>query len=129
MLLYVSMRQIFRIQFLPFYKASVDLTTVLHLTTDPSPSSPYAVEPVEYKPSTTRYYIQSQNDLYQTSEWIKFLLPWLDVGTIAVVLWQLIATFFCVIGAMVGWPITWIEENFIGGNPQQKIKDVTEEDW
>lgn len=44
-----------------------------------------------------KYFIQSQDDLYQTSEWIKFLVPW-GLGVFFVVFWQFWATFMCVIG-------------------------------
>jgi len=44
-----------------------------------------------------QYYIQSQNDLYQTSEWIKFLIPW-GIGALLMVIWQFLATLLCVFG-------------------------------
>ncbi|KAK6383015.1 hypothetical protein, variant [Exophiala oligosperma] len=55
----------------------------------------------------TKYYIQSQNDLYQTSEWIKFILPW-GVGVLLMVLWQFWATFLCVVGTKVVETIMWL---------------------
>jgi len=55
----------------------------------------------------TKYYIQSQDDLYQTSEWIKFLVPW-GIGAFFVVLWQFWATIFCVIGTKLFDLIMWL---------------------
>ena len=49
------------------------------------------------EPQAEKYYIQSQNDLYQTSEWIKFLVPY-GVGVSLIIAWQLWATFLCVVG-------------------------------
>lgn len=59
-------------------------------TPSPSPAS-------EPKGKEGRYYIQSQNDLYQTSEWIKFLVPW-GLGALLMAVWQFWATLLCVIG-------------------------------
>ena len=58
---------------------------------------------------TTRYYITSQNDLYQTSEWIKFLLPF-GIGHALVLAWMFFATFQSLLGAMLLWPITLLLE-------------------
>ncbi|KIW16260.1 hypothetical protein PV08_06311 [Exophiala spinifera] len=54
-----------------------------------------------------KYFIQSQDDLYQTSEWIKFILPW-GVGVLLMVLWQFWATFLCVVGTKVVDTILWL---------------------
>jgi hypothetical protein len=59
-----------------------------------SPSPSPVSEP---KDKAGRYYIQSQNDLYQTSEWIKFLVPW-GLGALIMAVWQFWATLLCVIG-------------------------------
>lgn len=59
--------------------------------------------------SGVKYYISSQEDLYQTSEWIKFLIPW-GIGSILVLFWHVFATVVCTVGAMVLWPVTWAEE-------------------
>lgn len=71
----------------------------------------------------TKYYVQSQQDLYQTSEFVKFVVPWFGIGTISVIVWQFVATFFCVVGAVVGWPVSWLEENVWGGNKDRSITD------
>lgn len=65
-----------------------------------------------------RYWIQSQNDLYQTSEWIKFLVPW-GIGWRLVVLWQFFATFMCVVGAIALFPFTLLLERALGGNGER----------
>ncbi|OCT53546.1 hypothetical protein CLCR_10674 [Cladophialophora carrionii] len=54
-----------------------------------------------------RYWIQSQNDLYQTTEWIKFLLPW-GVGVLLLVIWQFYCTLLCVVGTQVYDTLVWI---------------------
>ncbi|OAP65255.1 hypothetical protein AYL99_01227 [Fonsecaea erecta] len=54
----------------------------------------------------TKYYIQSQNDLYQTTEFIKFLVPW-GIGVFLVITWQFCATMFCVIGTKVYDLLMW----------------------
>ncbi|KAJ5379679.1 uncharacterized protein N7496_002107 [Penicillium cataractarum] len=100
--LYVHMSQIFSIWLVPFHVAPVTLTTVLDLTTDAANSS------APTNGDHTRYYITKQEDLYQTSEFVKFLLP--HVGHWLVLLWHLIATFFCIVGVTFLWPMLWLEE-------------------
>ncbi|KAJ6016141.1 hypothetical protein N7540_010732, partial [Penicillium herquei] len=110
--LYVHMSQIFSIWLVPFHVAPVTLTTVLDLTTDSSQSDTHP------NSDQTLYYIQRQEDLYQTSEFIKFLLP--HVGHWVVSTWHLIATFFCVLGTMFLWPMLWLEEKgFLPGRVAQ----------
>lgn len=38
--------------------------------------------------------------------------------------WQLLATLFCVVGAGLGWPVSWVEQNMVGGNEQRSLGDV-----
>jgi len=54
-----------------------------------------------------KYYIQSQNDLYQVNEFVKFFWPG---GFLFVWAWQLFATLFCVLGAIALSPITYAEQ-------------------
>jgi hypothetical protein len=127
MLVYVSLHQSFSIQFLPFHKSHVSLTTVLHLTrlqTFPVPTSQHEVKVSQRTDGRPKYYITSQNDLYQTSEFVKFVFPWFGLGTATVMLCQFIATFICIVGAVLGWPISWLEENVIGGNRERRIQDI-----
>ena len=123
MLLYVSIRQTFKIIYIPFYRADVSLVTVLRLTTRTLSSNDQhhqhqhrdhdqaqgkiegGIAPLLNK----KYFIASQNDLYQTSEWIKFVLPW-SIGYTLLIVAQFWATIMCVFGAAVGWPVSWIEE-------------------
>ncbi|KAJ4303293.1 hypothetical protein N0V90_002186 [Kalmusia sp. IMI 367209] len=92
LLLYVNITQVFGIWVIPFHRARVNLTTVLKLRRNRGDG---------------KYYIQSQNDLYQTDEFVKFLIP---PSWIIVWLWQFWATAFCLLGAAALWPITWAEQ-------------------
>lgn len=119
-LLYVSIHQIFRIQWIPFYKSDVRLTTVLKLVEDASRKAEieefstrqakkilkndYAALQAPHK----KWLIQSQNDLYQTDEFIKFVLFF--GGCSAIMAWQFFATFVCVLGALIMWPVTYLSE-------------------
>jgi hypothetical protein len=130
LLLYVSLHQIFRIQFLPFHRSSVNLTTVLQLTRrssskHSSPLNPIPVDSHTLKlpPShqqrildSSKLYVASQTDLYQTNEFVKFVLPWLNLGELAVLAWQFMSTAICIILAVLFWPVTWVEQNIWGRN-------------
>ncbi|RAR09096.1 bli-3 protein [Stemphylium lycopersici] len=107
--LYVTIFQIFRIWAVPFYYAPVRLTTVLSL---------------RHSPSMGKYYIEKQDDLYQVDQWIRFVAPG---GWMLVWLWQAWATFFCVLGMWLLWPVTWIEENWgwgegVGMDSSRQVK-------
>jgi len=110
------MRQLFRIWAIPFFRAHVELTTVLQLVAEPYPTP-------HHPDKRNRYYIQSQNDLYQVNELIK-LISLFGILNLVVLTWQLVATGFCVLGAVVMWPVSWVEQNVIGGNNERSIKDV-----
>ncbi|EXJ72584.1 uncharacterized protein A1O5_03730 [Cladophialophora psammophila CBS 110553] len=56
-----------------------------------------------------KYYIQSQNDLYQTTEFIKFVIPW-GVGVVLLITWQFCATLFCVVGTKVYDLLVWLPQ-------------------
>lgn len=101
--LYVNMSQIFSIWLIPFHVSPVTLTTVLDLTTDSSQSD------APTNSDQTLYWIARQEDLYQTSEFIKFVVP--HIGQWLVLSWQLMATLFCALGATLLWPMLWLEEN------------------
>lgn len=87
--LYVNISQIFSIWLIPFHRAPVNLTTVLQLVR-----------------KQRKYYIQSQNDLYQVDQFIKFPPGLSHIGPLIVLFCNFIATFFCVIGAYIGSPFT-----------------------
>jgi hypothetical protein len=86
-LLYVDIRQLFTYFFLPIYTADVRLTTKLRLVPNAE---------------NNKFYIASQEDLYQTNEVVKFLCP----GG-ATVLWfaQLLATMLCILGVWLLAPM------------------------
>lgn len=90
--LYVHLSQIFRIWLIPFYAAPVTLVTVLQL--------------VRAK-ADNRYYIAEQNDLYQVDQFVRFFWPG---GVLVVWAWQIVATLFSVLGALLLAPVTWFEE-------------------
>ncbi|KAE8152841.1 hypothetical protein BDV25DRAFT_137514 [Aspergillus avenaceus] len=108
--LYVTMSQVFTIWIIPFHIARVTLTTVLDLTTDPTGSS----LPSGPKRGKEKYYISKQEDLYQTSEFVKFILP--HVGYWIVVGMHAFATVFCVLGVFLWAPFVFLEERgLLGG--------------
>jgi len=91
-ILFVEIQQVFSIFFIPFYKSNVHLTTKLHL---------------ELNLKDGKYYVSSQEDLYQFNEFVKFVLPG---GATVLWLWQLLAATFCVLGALLFAPITWLQQ-------------------
>jgi hypothetical protein len=118
--LYVTISQIFSIFIIPFYLAPVTLTTVLTLTTNPNEYRGYldfsndtynsSEETTEAEHGETRkYWISSQEDLYQTTEFVKFFLPF-GIGVCMIFVWHLFATAGCVLGSLLLSPITWAEE-------------------
>ncbi|KAI9674196.1 MAG: hypothetical protein M1817_002014 [Caeruleum heppii] len=91
--LYVDISQVFTIWAIPFYPpADVKLVTVLDLL---------------YDKQQRLYFIKSQNDLYQVNEFLRFIFPG---GAFLAKIWQFIATMFCVIGAILLWPVTFLED-------------------
>jgi len=92
LILYVNMSQVFRLWIIPFYAAKASFTTVLRL---------------RQNQLDQKYYIQSQDDLYQVNEWVRFIWPG---GPLLVWLWQTFATLFCLLGAVFFLPVSWFEE-------------------
>lgn len=86
------MTQKFGLWFIPFRRARVNLTTVLTL---------------KQNRGDDKYYIDQQNDLYQTDEFVRFIIPpsWILVWA-----WQFWSTFFCVLGAAALWPISYAQQ-------------------
>lgn len=134
--LYVDIHQVFRIWIIPFLSASVSLVTVLklvrHPPLPPQPSYSTPINPNEsqngslYKASSSNkplYYIQSQNDLYQVNEFLKFFSHF-GILSALLLLWQLVATALCVLGAGIFWPVSWIEQNVIGGNKERSVGEA-----
>lgn len=110
LILYVSIQQLFRLWAIPFFSANVSLVTVLHL-----------VKQKHYSPP--RYLIRSQNDLYQVNEFVKFASP-LGILSALVMAFQLFATGLCVLGAGLLWPISWLEQNVVGGNRERTLVEA-----
>ncbi|KAF6224322.1 hypothetical protein HO133_010899 [Letharia lupina] len=110
LILYVSIHQLFRVWLVPFFSAHVSLVTVLHLV------------PRKHTSPTT-YLIRAQNDLYQVNEFVKFASQF-GILSVFVYAWQLLATLFCVLGAGLFWPVSWVEQNMVGGNEQRSLVDV-----
>lgn len=114
-LLYVTIRQTFSLWFVPLYRAPVKLVSVLHLSqraswdsseTTSRTSMTEGREPAALSgpgQERARYYIDSQEDLYQMNDCIQFLAP--GVGPLVWFLWQLWSTGLCIIGAIVFWPL------------------------
>ena len=111
--LYVSIHQLFHIFLLPrflFSPASVSLVTVLQL------------HPI-HSGGKKRYLIRSQNDLYQVNEFAKFVSLF-GVLSVIVLAFQLVATGVCVLGAVGGWPVSWVEQHVVGGNKERTLTEV-----
>jgi hypothetical protein len=87
LVLYLNISQVFKIWFIPYYRAPVTLTTILHLVPGDAVDN-------------EKYFIRSQEDLYQTDEWIKFILPF-GIGAAIVRLWYWNAALICIAGARV----------------------------
>lgn len=63
----------------------------------------------EHETDREKFYIVSQNDLYQTSEFIKFVVPW-GVGVFLVMIFQFWATTFCVVGTGIYNLLLWLPQ-------------------
>ncbi|KAH8656122.1 hypothetical protein BGZ60DRAFT_417824 [Tricladium varicosporioides] len=91
-ILWVEIHQIFSLFFIPFFKSNVHLTTKLHLV---------------HASEDNKYYIKSQEDLYQLNEIVKFFWPG---GATIIWFWQMFATFLCIVGALLLAPMTWMKQ-------------------
>ena len=91
-ILYITIHQVFTVWlFFGLHHADVVLTTKLQLDK-----------------RDKKYYITSQNDLYQTDEFIKFISLPRGIGATLVRLWQIAATLICIIMAKLFEPVTWL---------------------
>ena len=102
-ILFVEIHQIFSLFFVPFYKSSVHLTTKLHLV---------------HSADDNKYYIKSQEDLYQSNEVVKFFWPG---GATIIWFWQMFATFLCIVGALLLAPVPWIEQRHANQSGMNKL--------
>ena len=115
LILYVQIHQLFRIFLLPrVMAANVRLVTVLKLT----PMTTYSPL-AEDGSQRTKYVIQSQNDLYQTTEFFKFFSVF-RIAWLGLFMWQLMATFMCMIAQFIFAPMTWWEEDHPGRNLESR---------
>ena len=44
--------------------------------------------------------------------------------SVFVFVFQLVATGLCVLGSLVFWPISWVEQNVVGGNKERTLVDA-----
>jgi len=105
-ILFVDIHQIFSIFFVPFYKSNVRLTTKLSLV---------------QSTGDNKYYIKSQEDLYQLNEVVKFFWPG---GATIIWFWQMFATFLCIVGALMLAPVTWMIQR-----QSKKVNGVSKHLW
>jgi hypothetical protein len=110
-ILYVNIHQTFAVWFIPFYSAPVRLVTVLHLTQErPNPTQDnqvsYAAVVNGNDGEHSRYYIKSQQDLYQLNDCIQFLAP--GLGPLMWNLWQLFSTFLSFVLSLLFTPLFFI---------------------
>ncbi|KAL4880619.1 hypothetical protein BJY04DRAFT_219089 [Aspergillus karnatakaensis] len=101
--LYVSIFQIFSIWLIPFHVSPVNLTTVIDLATDSGDGRNNTT-----KDGKPLYYIQKQEDFYQPSEFIKFVVPY--GGHFLVLMWHAFASLFSIFGVYALWPVMWANE-------------------
>ncbi|KAF2154068.1 hypothetical protein K461DRAFT_277137 [Myriangium duriaei CBS 260.36] len=113
-ILYVGITQIFAIWLIPFHQSEVSLVTVLHLVQQ---QNRLGISSEEDEDSSVvnlnaniggKWYIKSQNDLYQTDQFIRFVLP---PFAFILPLWQYFATLVCIICSYLFEPVSWWEES------------------
>ena len=94
------------------FSETEDKSTVLKGQSDDADSSKEAGSDGGEK---DKYYIQSQNDLYQTSEFVKFVVPW-GLGVFFVVIGQFWATIMCVLGTKIYDVLVWFPNKLMGSH-------------
>lgn len=128
MLLYVTMSQLFSIALVPLHSSPVTLTTVLQLSHGHALNEQQSPASALDKPA--KYYITSQNDLYQVDQFVRFVVqPWW-FGVMVIGLWHWLATMACIFGAVLGAPVTrWMERRWReeGGKGRTGLKMVAGE--
>ncbi|ORY63178.1 uncharacterized protein BCR38DRAFT_485944 [Pseudomassariella vexata] len=125
-LLYLTIRQVFTIWIVPFslWQAHVKLVTVLKLDAlREGPNGQLMPGDGGNAPSNgnarTKYYIRGQEDLYQVNEFVKFVAPF---GAHFVwTLWQWFATFLCIVGVVLFWPLTAVRNYVLQKGAQWKL--------
>ncbi|PNS16845.1 NADH-ubiquinone oxidoreductase subunit, mitochondrial [Sphaceloma murrayae] len=123
-ILYAGITQVFAVWFVPFHRSEVSLVTVLHLerrgesegegegegaVASGGKSGGSSLVDLDLDGgSGGKWYITRQNDLYQTDQFMRFVVPhlaWL------VEAWQVLATWACVLASYVFVPVTWWEDS------------------
>lgn len=102
---YASIRQVFRLWFIPFYSAPVKLVAVLKVEKRASPSDAN-VTINSTDESYYKYYITRQEDLYQVNDCIQFAAP--QIGYALWSVWQLVSTLLCVILSVIFLPLYYL---------------------
>ncbi len=109
-LLYVTIRQRFSVWAIPFYSVAVKLVTVLEVVKQTSRDARAGAESPELDaedasgaPAKERYFIASQEDLYQMNEALHFIMP--GFGRQVWTVWQLVSTVICVILSLITLPL------------------------
>ena len=90
------------------------LTAVLQLVHQFPPSSPKTTDITS--PQLRKYFIASQNDLYQVDQFTRFILPL--GGATLVLIWHWLATVSCIIGARLFSPLTRRKQALADAHPR-----------
>ncbi|KAI1133109.1 hypothetical protein F5Y10DRAFT_129554 [Nemania abortiva] len=135
--LYVTIRQTFTLWIVPFslWQANVKLICLLNLVhldgyenlREPLVENRREQQNGEKEASISPkslYFIRGQQDHYQSNDMLKFIAPF-GASTLYY-FWQLFATFLCVIGATILWPVTSVYERY-PSKAAQKLKEDARE--
>ncbi len=57
------------------------------------------------------------------NEFVKFVSQF-GILSVLVMALQLLATGLCVLGAGILWPISWLEQNVVGGNRERTLVEA-----
>lgn len=111
LILYLNITQLFSPWFMPFHHANVTLTTQLQLTRPPN---------------SRKYYIKSQNDLYQNDQLIRFMAPF-GLAEFFVHMWQYSSTMMCVLGSFLLAPATRLQQSMMEKREENGPLNVEDE--
>lgn len=127
--LYATIRQTFTVWIVPFalWQANVRLVCLLELVHAEVDENK---QPLLLRNGLARnhgddqtvaapkklYFIRGQQDHYQLNDMLKFIAPL--GGSALCYLWQLFATFLCIIGTALLWPVTSIYERGLVKSPR-----------
>ncbi|KAI0870965.1 hypothetical protein GGS24DRAFT_85511 [Hypoxylon argillaceum] len=129
--LYVTIRQTFTLWIVPFslWQANVKLVCLLKLMKLDVDENRKPLLPRNRRERKNHnkkaampypkslYFIHGQQDHYQSDDMLKFIAP---LGASALYyLWQLLATFLCIIGATLLWPVTSVYERHLNKATQK----------